>query len=69
MNVNLSYKGFTGSVEFSKEDNVFFGQIKDINGFVNYEADSEQELPEAFHQAVDDYITYCEENKIVPHKK
>ena len=58
----LRYKGFIGSVNFSEEDSVFFGKIEGINGM------SVQELTEAFHGAVDDYLAYCEEEGVQPHK-
>lgn len=46
----LRYKGFIGSVNFSEEDSVFFGKIEGINGMVNFEGQSVQELTEAFHE-------------------
>ena len=55
----LHYKGFLGSVSFSEEDNVFFGKIEGIEGLVNFEADNVNDLIIAFHEAVDDYISYC----------
>lgn len=64
----LTYKGFVGSVNFSEKDNVFFGKIEGINGLVNFEGESVKELIEAFHQAVDDYLNYCEKEGIVAHK-
>ena len=64
----LTYKGFTGSVNFSEKDNVFFGKIEGINGLVNFEGESVKELTSAFHEAVDDYLAYCEEEGIQPHK-
>lgn len=56
----LSYKGFLGSVSFSEADGVFFGKIEGIDGLVNYEGESVSELTQAFHEAVDDYVAYCE---------
>lgn len=35
---------------------------------VNFEGQSVQELTQAFHEAVDDYQAYCEEEGIQPHK-
>lgn len=63
----ITYKGYIGSVAFSEKDNVFFGKIEGINGLVNFEGESVKELTEAFHEAVDDYLAYCEEG-IEPHK-
>ena len=64
----LTYKGYIGSVSFSEKDNVFFGKIEGINGLVNFEGESVKELTEAFHEAVDDYLEYCEEEGVEPHK-
>lgn len=64
----LKYKGFIGSVNFSEEDSIFFGKIEGINEMVNFEGQSVQELTEAFHEAVNDYLAYCEEEGIQPHK-
>lgn len=64
----ITYKGYIGSVAFSEKDNVFFGKIEGINGLVNFEGESVKELTEAFHEAVDDYLAYCEEEGIEPHK-
>ena len=63
----MKYKGFTGSIDFNEEDNVFFGKIEDIDGLVNFEGSSVKELESAFHDAVDDYIAYRKkENAITP---
>lgn len=56
----LKYKDFLGSVAFSEDDNVFFGKIEGIDGLVNFEGESVTELTNAFHEAVDDYLAYCE---------
>lgn len=52
----LHYRGFTGSVEYSEEDNVFFGKLLDIKDLVAYEADSISELNSEFISVVDDYV-------------
>jgi predicted HicB family RNase H-like nuclease len=64
----MTYKGYIGSVAFSEKDNVFFGKIEGINGLVNFEGESVTELTEAFHEAVDDYLAYCEDEGIEPDK-
>ena len=64
----MKYKGFIGSVAFSEEDSVFFGKIEGINALVNFEGESVAELTQAFHDAVNDYLAYCEEEGIQPHK-
>lgn len=64
----LQYKGFLGSVEFSEADGVFFGKVEGINALVNFEGESVRELTDAFHEAVEDYLMFCEEEGIEPHK-
>ncbi len=64
----LTYKGYIGSVAFSEKDNVFFGKVEGIDGLVNFEGESVKELTGAFHEAVDDYLAYCKEEGIEPHK-
>lgn len=64
----LKYKGYIGSVAYSEPDKVFFGKIEGIDGLVNYEGESVQELTDAFKEAVDDYLIFCEENNVKPQK-
>jgi predicted HicB family RNase H-like nuclease len=64
----MSYKGYLGSVAFSEKDGVFFGKIEGINGLVNFEGESVKELTEAFHEAVDDYLAYCQDEGVEPDK-
>lgn len=62
----MAYKGYTGSIEFSAEDNVYFGKIIGICSLISYEGETAKELLEDFHGAVDDYLALCKENGIVP---
>lgn len=56
-----AYKGFVGTIEMT--DGKHHGKLLDINGFVNYTADSLEELEEEYHKAVEDYLVvldkYC----------
>ena len=64
----LKYKGFIGSVCYSEYDKVFFGKIEGIDGLVNYEGASVDELTKSFHEAVDDYMAFCEAKGLKPEK-
>ena len=59
MKDDLEYRGFWGSVSFSEEDGVFHGRIRHISDLVTYEARDAEELQQAFHEAVDDYLDLC----------
>lgn len=61
----LSYKGYTGSVEYSEEDNCLFGKVQGMTkDSITYEGATVDELAEDFHGAVDDYLQLCEEKGI-----
>jgi predicted HicB family RNase H-like nuclease len=68
MNNMLTYKGYYGSVEFSDEDNIFFGEVVGIRGLVSYEGVCVKSLKEDFEGAVDDYLEICAEKGIEPQK-
>jgi predicted HicB family RNase H-like nuclease len=55
----LEHKGYTGTVEFNAEDEVFFGKLNGIRDVVSFEADSVIKLKKAFKDAVEDYIETC----------
>jgi len=64
----LSYKGYIGTVNFSAEDEVFYGKVHGINDLVTFEGDSVKELKEEFQSSVDDYLETCNESGKVPNK-
>jgi len=55
----LEYKGYTGTVEFSAEDKIFFGKIQGINDLVTFEGSSVDELESSFHESLQDYLDTC----------
>ena len=66
----LEYKGYSGSIEYSKNDNCLFGKVlgltKEIG--ITYEGNTAEELYSDFCGAIDDYLDYCQENGIKPRK-
>lgn len=57
------YKGFIGSIELTEGKH--HGILLNTNDFVNYTADSLEELEEEFHKAVDDYLIVLEELSLI----
>lgn len=55
----LTHKGYTGSVEFSLEDECLHGKILFVNDVVTYEAETLPQLLAEFVAAVDDYLETC----------
>lgn len=64
----LEYKGYYADIHFSSEDEVFYGKLIDISGFVNFESDSVKGLKKAFKEAVEDYLDTCHNLKKSPDK-
>ncbi|MCD8301593.1 MAG: type II toxin-antitoxin system HicB family antitoxin [Prevotellaceae bacterium] len=66
----LEYKGYIGSVEVSENDNCLYGQVIDLpnDTKITYEGATVAELRKDFTGAIDDYISYCKEAGITPHK-
>ena len=64
----MRYKGYAGTVEFSAEDNLFFGEIAFINDTVLFEGKSVKELEANFKAAVNHYIETCQQAGKEPQK-
>ena len=59
MNNTLEYKGYIGVVEFSTEDECFFGKVTGLNDLITFEGQSVAEIKTSFFEAVDDYLGMC----------
>src|SRR5271169_3182968 len=55
-NIKMSYKGYTGSIEWSRPDQCYFGKILDVRGLFSYEGNDLEELKKDFYEVVDEYI-------------
>ncbi len=68
MTNTMKYKGYTGSVEISEEDNCLFGRVLFIRSLLSYEGQTLEEIKKDFKDAVDDYLQLCQERGIEPEK-
>lgn len=66
MKNTMEYKGYTGSVEYSDEDGIFFGKVQFIRAMISYEGSNAEELRKDFHDGVDDYLAMCNKKNIDP---
>lgn len=64
----LEYKGYYTKVEYSIEDKLLHGKIEGINDLVNFECSSADQVEEKFHEAVDDYLLFCQDIGAEPEK-
>lgn len=64
----MEYKGYYAHIQYSDEDNCFFGTIAGIADVVSFEGNSTEELKEAFVEAVEDYLDICKRQGKEPQK-
>lgn len=65
----LKYKGYTGSVDYSAEDECLYGKVEGLHGtLISYEGQSIEEIKSDFEGAVDDYLESCKARGIEPAK-
>ena len=59
----LKYKGYTGSVDYSEEDNCLYGKVLGMSkDNITYEGQDVDELRRDFEGAIDDYLALCKAN-------
>ena len=54
--------------EFSEEDEMFFGRVLGIRSLISYEGDNAKDLIADFHNSVDEYLKWCEDEGRKPEK-
>ena len=64
----LEYNGYLGSVQYTAEDEVFYGKLEGIEDLVTFEADTVLDLKRGFQEAVDDYLETCTQLNKKPNK-
>jgi predicted HicB family RNase H-like nuclease len=58
-NPMLTYKGYTGHVEFDAEAGLLHGEVLDTRDVITFQGRSVDELERAFRDSVDDYLDFC----------
>ena len=61
----LEYKGYKGSVEYSKVDNCLFGKVQGLSkDLIAYEGQTLDELRKDFEDGIDSYLEGCKADGI-----
>jgi predicted HicB family RNase H-like nuclease len=68
MKNHLQYKDYIGTVDYSAEDEVFYGKVHGLRDLITFEGSSVRELKSAFKASVEDYLETCRERKKTPEK-
>jgi predicted HicB family RNase H-like nuclease len=65
----MEYKGYTGRITaLDEKQGIIHGEVADINDVVTFQGKTPEELIQAFHDSVDDYLAFCEERSEAPEK-
>lgn len=64
----MTYKGYSAKVEFADEAMIFHGEVIGIRDVVTFQGRSADDLKEAFHDSVDDYLDFCNARSEEPDK-
>lgn len=64
----LEYKGYTGSIEYSREDDLLYGKVLGIRGLISYEGERGKSLEQDFRNAIDTYLADCKVEGKTPEK-
>ena len=57
----LEHKGYTGSIEYSEEDGVFYGQLQNTEDLISYHGEDVVALEQSFKDSVDDYLVFLDD--------
>ncbi|WP_305046914.1 type II toxin-antitoxin system HicB family antitoxin [Geoalkalibacter sp.] len=68
MSKPLTYRGYAAHIEFDAEDRLFVGRVAGIVDIVTFHGESVGELEQAFHEAVDGYLSLSEKLGRPPQK-
>lgn len=66
--MSMTYRGYTGSVEYEPEGAYFFGHVVGITDIISFEGTSMEELETDFRNGVDSYLRGCARNGMEPQK-
>ena len=64
----MEYKGYVAKVEFDDEAEIFYGEVINLRDVITFQGESVEELKQAFHESVEDYLVFCAERGEAPEK-
>lgn len=67
MNNIMKYKGYWAKIEYSEEDECFYGEIEGLkNTSITFEGTTVSKLKKDFKNAIDYYLEGCKANNELP---
>lgn len=64
----IEYKGYLAKIDIDEDARLFHGEVINLRDIITFEADCMDDLLQAFHDSVDDYLEFCNERGEDPEK-
>jgi len=64
----LEYKGYNALVRFDADAGILHGEVLHLRDVVTFQGKTVDEVVQAFHDSVDDYLDFCAERGEEPDK-
>lgn len=64
----MEYKDYVGHVTFDDDADIFHGEIVNTRDVITFQGKSVEEIRQAFHESVDEYLEWCKERNKTPDK-
>ena len=64
----MKYKGYTAKIEFDDQADVFHGEVLNLRDVITFQGRTVEELRNAFHDSVEDYLDFCAQRNEPPEK-
>ena len=64
----MTYKGYSGHVEYDDEAKLFYGEVVDTRDVITFQGTTVEEIETAFRDSIDDYLEFCRERGEKPDK-
>ena len=55
----LTYKGYSGKVEFDEQARIFHGEVIDTRDVITFQGNSVDEIEQSFKDSINDYLEFC----------
>lgn len=64
----LTYRGYTARLDVDAEGGIISGRVLDLRDILYFEAETPVEAVTAFHETVDDYLSWAAEDGFEPNR-
>jgi len=64
----LTYKKYTGMVEYDSDGKIFTGEVIGLRDVITFQGKTPEELERSFRDSIDIYVEMCQKDGVQPEK-